>query len=118
MTDVSALSRLSKQLLRALDRLPLFYLVPELSDSEGYNKLLLRKQGPYKMTGVNDNTLQILYDGSDNAIFIYRATLSRISMRHCDDDPAYNKGYSTDGEPSLDREAEEHLKEHKNLCCR
>lgn len=44
----------------------------------------------YKVTSVNDSTLQILQDWLENTIFIHRAILTSISRSHCEND-MFNK---------------------------
>lgn len=76
-----------------------------------YNNILYRKQGPYKVPGATDNTLQIFQDGLENIIFIYWTTISPTSKRHCDDDPADRNKHSGTEEPHSDGETDKHWEE-------
>lgn len=92
-----------------LDRPPLFRSASEYSASEGYNKILRRKQGPYKVIGVNKTLLRILQDGSENNVSIHLATLNRTSQRHCN----ATEG-ATEHEPRLKADFEEGRKKTEN----
>lgn len=67
-----------------LNRPPLSLSDAERRTSEGYNQLLLRKQGPYIVIGVNKTSLRILQDALENVVSNHRATLSPTSRRNCD----------------------------------
>lgn len=81
-----------------LGRLLHFRSAAKRSDSEGYNKLLLCKQGPYKASGVTQNTLQIEQDLLKNTVSIQREVLSSTSKHHCNDHPAQKEEDSSEEE--------------------
>lgn len=52
----------------SLDRPFLFQSAAEKTAAERYNKLLLSKQGPYKVVGVHENTLRTVQDRTKLAL--------------------------------------------------
>lgn len=89
-----------------LDKPPLFRSAEIRFNTEVYSKRLRRVQGPYKVTSVDDNTLQILQNGLGNTISIYQATLSLTSYLHCHDDLADKHEHSSKEEPHSDGETD------------
>lgn len=80
------------------DRHRLFRSAAECSAPERYNTLLLR----YKLIIVNDETLKIIQDGLEDTAFIYWATLSPNSRRHCHADQTVKHEKRSKEEPCLD----------------
>lgn len=68
-----------------LDRLPLFRSAAEKSDSKGFNKLIPRKQGSFKVTGEMKYILRITQDDLENTASIHQTIVSRTSRSHCDE---------------------------------
>lgn len=71
----------------------------------------MRKSGPYKVTGVTNNTPQILRDRLKNTISIHRRTLSSMRRRHCDDDMANRDEQYTKKEPNPEGETDKYRRE-------
>lgn len=65
-----------------LDRYSLFHSASEKSAAKGYSKMQPRKQRPHRVTGVQENTVQILQDGLEDTISINRTTLARDSRTY------------------------------------
>lgn len=54
------------------------------STFHGFKKVLHKRQGPYQIVDVNDNTRQILQDCLEHTFSIHQATLPANSTRYCD----------------------------------
>lgn len=65
-----------------LDRLSLFRSAAERPASEWYNKLILREQGPYSVTSVNETSLPVVQDELENIVSFYPATVIPASRRN------------------------------------
>lgn len=97
-----------------LDRPPLSRSAAEESAAEGYSKLLPTKQGPYRVVGVKDSTLQILQNELENTICIHRATFTSTSRHYCDGPKGKEQG-STEKEPCSKNDLEEVHQNDDNL---
>lgn len=89
-----------------LDKPPLFCSAAKNFAAEGYNKLLSRKKGFYRVLGVKDNTLHILQDVLEITISIQQATMAPASARYCNGPNSEEEG-SAEEEPCFEKESEE-----------
>lgn len=58
-----------------------------------------RKQGPFEVIYIDDNTLYIIQDELENTISIHKATLSLTSKHHCDEDQTKKEERANEEEP-------------------
>lgn len=82
--------------------------------SERYSKIVPWKQEPYKVIGINDNTLQLLQYVLENTISTHQASLSPISRCHCDEDQTDKNEQPSKEEPRSDRETDKYQSEYDN----
>lgn len=98
-----------------MGRPPLLRSAAESSASEESSKLLSRKQGPYSVVIVNENTLIIVQDGLESTVSIHRATLASNSRCYCAEPERENDGWK--GKTRASKEIVKGTPKRQGLIC-